>query len=525
MKNNISDYSNKIKKANRFYNALTKLDVFKKGDFAEKINVLETIAYFNWHVHSGRYDSSFINNQIDELTKEFSTKSKGIEPEFEYTNHVVFIGTEMYDAGGHTRLLENIAKYEKENGRDIILIITDQAAPLMPLRIINEKGMLFKDVIGLAGKSSIEKIEVIRGYMKNAYRVYNSQHPDDVEPTIALNYLGRPMTIYINHADHVFWVGAKYCDCILNIRPFAKQISEGRRNAQIPSVVLPIKLELNKQYPSKDFARQVLQVGDDKIVLLTISSFYKVIPDNHYNIFNTIKKILALNDLVEYYFVGITVENFVDIMQEKPPERLHCLGVIEDPILYQCAADFYLEGMPMNSLTALLESIYAGAYPVLMWGPYFVNMNIEDEIYIDRLVKHTKDETAYMENLKLLIAEKDQPYIQEVINHIKRKTEWYCSTAYWDKILDDIKPVFDESNNYKEFDCSISDIHVYQSWETYWQFQQTNVYEIVFKKIAKQLSFFKVNKLFYTYVFFDPLVKNINKLKIYRRVLKKRLTN
>src|SRR6185503_6674419 len=47
-------------------------------------------------------------------------------------------------------------------------------------------------------------------------------HPDDVVPTLAFGAgIDHPPIAYLNHADHVFWIGSEICDINLNIRESA----------------------------------------------------------------------------------------------------------------------------------------------------------------------------------------------------------------------------------------------------------------------------------------------------------------
>ena len=379
-------YRKKLIVANKFFNDILRCNIFRNGNIEEKISTIEIIAEFNWAYHTGRYSSGSIDSFINQITSEINEIKLQAGDNISAVKFSAFIATKLYDTGGHTRLLENIAKYEKSRSSANILIVCDQTFEKLPQRIQALTHNLFDKIICLGDKGSLDKIKVIRDRIFESDRVYNFQHPDDAEPSIALNFEERPFTIYVNHADHVFWLGAKYCDCVLNIRPFAKDITIHRRNDKVPSIILPVKIDLNKKLLEKKEARAILRINDDEIVLLTISVFSKVIPDRNYNFFKTIKKVLSINEKIKYYFVGITAEEYEKITKESVPDRLVCMGLVEDPSIYQCAADFYLEGMPINSLTALIESAYAGAFPVLMWGPHHVNMNLELELFLEGIV-------------------------------------------------------------------------------------------------------------------------------------------
>lgn len=488
------DYVEKVKRANSFYQKLTHLKVFGSPNVGKKIDALKAIAYFNFQCHSGRFTSRFIDDQINRLTQHFAPAETNVNAE---SKHVLFIARELSKTGGHTRLIENIAKFEKNNGKLAIVLVTDQVQNDIPERA---KEGIFSDVISLASYQKSEKVSVIRSFFSKCCKIYNVQHPYDILPSIALNTPNRPQVIYVNHADHVFWTGASFCDSILNIRPYAENLTKMRRSANAKSILLPIRLDLSRKLMKRDEAKKLLQVSDKK-VFVTVSSVEKIFPDHNHNLFGVITKILATYTDAVYFLVGVTSEQYVNITGSSPPSRLHLLGLVENPNVYQCAADVYLEGMPYNSLTALLEAIYAGAYPILMWQPYHVNVNMETELYIQNVVQHSSDELAYFQEIDFALNQSNAVEVSQRVKKMQEYMRFYNSDDYWNNCLsvDPIK-ADGETQGIVEFDTSIVDIRIHEWWENVWRMKKVSVYFETIRLAANVMTLRESVQLWFSYV-------------------------
>lgn len=511
-------YRRKVEQANKFYHHFITLNIFKDaGNEEQKIIALEALSFFNWKVHSGRYTSNFIDLQIQKLSTSLQLFSTPQYSQNNLQNTVVYIATSLYSVGGHTKLLENIAKFEHQRGANAILILTGQKEAEIPERVSQLN--CFNKIICFKQESRVDKISAIRNIIKGAKRIYNLQHPDDIIPSIALNLKERPYVIYVNHADHVFWVGASFCDCILNIRPFGNSLTLTRRNNKVPSIILPVKLNVAKKIISKEIARNQLDIRPDTKVLLTISDVYKIFPDKNYNFLRTIKQIIFEHPDVIYYFIGVNNEEYINIMNEPPPKQLILLGVLEDISLYQTAADVYLEGMPYNSLTALLESIYAGAFPVLLWGPYHISGNMEDELYIQKIIMHSKDESSYHKEINKVLSEIGSKEQQSKISSIKKLIENYSSDVYWTRVIDNISSDIKVSDHSSivEFEIRKSDLRLAEAWETYWRQKNNSPFLETLKRAKKCMTIRERIFYYFKYILQDREYSFFSQVKFIRR--------
>jgi hypothetical protein len=120
------------------------------------------------------------------------------------------------------------------------------------------------------------------------------------------------------------------------------------------------------------------------------------------NFFRTGLKILKRNRAAHLYLAGVSECEAAPYLGEGPCDRFHCLGPVEEPAIYQAAADVYLEGFPYGSQTALLESALAGAPAVAAYDPPCQLLVTQDDPIDDVLVT-PRDEQEYIDRASQLI--------------------------------------------------------------------------------------------------------------------------
>ncbi len=504
-----------IKDNNRLFEDILSLKELASENLEDRIAILQTAASFAWLNHTGRFTSAEIDKNIRQIGREININTNNNIQES--TSKVLFISTELYVTGGHTKLLENIAKFESDLSSEVTLIVTRQKLEDLPNRLTSNSEV-FKKIICLSGKSLKEQVSSLLLEIDASARVYNIQHPDDIVISVALSLRRSSKVIYVNHADHVFWVGAAFCDRILNIRPYAEKLTLERRVSNIPSFVIPIKIGLSKMGMTRSEAKLQLGLSESYSVLLTISSFYKVTPDDNYNFFALIEEILLTYSNIIYYFVGVTNQQYVELNGKEPPPNLVLLGLLEDPSLYQYAADLYLEGMPMNSLTACIDSIYRGAYPIFMWGPYHVNMNMDSEIYFKNLVQHPKNKEVYMSVLKEALDPASKMNRDRIVNQIKSNIIEYSSDSYWRKTILDCNPILQAELNAKEYDIDIRDLRLAEASHTFWKGGNIDPKVQILKFLRPYIKLQSLLKLYYRNIGFNKDIDFLKRIKMLRQI-------
>lgn len=223
----------------------------------------------------------------------------------------------------------------------------------------------------------------------------------DLVPTVAFAVKDCPPIALVNQVDHLFWVGSSVVDIVINLRGVEDGFNERRRFAKQTSF-LPIPLWDSANQPGRDEARRALGIAGDHVLLLTVGRDVKYLPDGQRSFFATARKILEQNPAAHLYAIGVTQAYARGCLGDPQHPRLHLLGIIEDPAVYQAAADVYLESFPVGSQTALLEAGLAGTFPVRAYAPACRLLATYDEA-IDEICAVPADEGEYVAQANALV--------------------------------------------------------------------------------------------------------------------------
>jgi hypothetical protein len=312
---------------------------------------------------------------------------------------VVHVATRLYSLGGHTRFLERWIAMDADRRHS--LVITDQDRPIpeaLTSGIERSRGAL--EIIS-PRHSIAQKARAVRAFAERGDCVILHHHPNDVIPLLAFAARDLPPVGVLNHADHLFWLGASIADVIICFRLWGQRLAEQRRAARA-TALLPIPLAEPPALGRVE-ARRQLQISDGTQVLLSMGAAYKYRPALKYDFFATAKSILAEHPRALLYLIGPTVEECRAFAPE-PIDRLIALGPVANPLPYQRAADVYLEGLPWASLTATLESAALGLCPVLTYDATPQLANSEGP-GLAGLIENPASETEYRAEVRRLLAD------------------------------------------------------------------------------------------------------------------------
>lgn len=271
--------------------------------------------------------------------------------------------------------------------------------------------------------------------------VFLHHHPSDVVPVVALATKQSPPVAVVNHADHAFWLGNSVADVVINVRNSGKVLSEQRRSAR-KNLLLPIPLNVAvTTQTTREEARKQLNIPEDQIALLSIGEAFKYKPTETCNFYKTTIEILDRNPNAHLYLIGVEWNETISYLREARHDRLHFLGVVENPSLYKTAADLYLEGFPFGSLTALLEVALSGVCPVLAPAPTSPVLSSND-VALDGIVDNVKDEREFIAKVDSLIQNRAER--ESLGKRVKQSILTHHTGPRWKEYLQDIYRYLEE---------------------------------------------------------------------------------
>lgn len=270
--------------------------------------------------------------------------------------------SEAYGTLGHTNLCRRWIQRDSDLAHDVVLLDQKGEAPsnlVETARRADGRCIAFDSATSL-----VHRAHQLRNYAwENADVVVLHTHPEDVVATVAFGVAGGPPVVFVNHADHVFWVGCAIADLVLDIRTSGHLWTRGMRGVE-RAAILPLPLARSERIGDEGLtalqrrrrARKELGIPEHVTMLLTIGSAAKYERVPGMNFVDAGVRILQSCPEAQLIAVGPEDEGLWKKARKLTEGRLRALGRQPDSAQFCHAADVYLEGFPAGSLTALLEA-------------------------------------------------------------------------------------------------------------------------------------------------------------------------
>jgi len=392
--------ASKLEKNNKVYSRYKDRAkaLFSKTDYTNAAAYCQMAANFAWKSHCGLFSDPEIESllrQIGEKTLEEHNQPTPISS-FSALKKVLHVMTQAYETGGHTRLVWRWIAFDTSRVHSVFLTNQNDLKIPNKLQKAVEKSGGYIQCVHRPNTNLVKKAEELRQFIlsQGIELIVLHIHPYDVVPNIAFigTFESMPVT-FMNHADHVFWVGGSVSNLIANIRRSGEQLCFSRRGIGFDdSVLLPLPLDKPDLSTSKETARRAIGIDSDSTMVLTIASSYKfrAVGENDFRtiVLPFVKRFKKL----ELTIVGPSEdEKYWREARKLSGGKIRVLGSRKDISVFYRAADIYLDSMPVSSFTSLLEAASYGL-PVLTFGKSDTSLKMDDpsipaEIVIDKSLK------------------------------------------------------------------------------------------------------------------------------------------
>ena len=309
--------------------------------------------------HTGRFTNAEVEDLLLRLSGRLpaSTPLAGAAPlgDEPARDSVLHVMTRCYAAGGHTRLVERWITGRAQVVSSLVLTSPESAEP--PATLIEAVQRSGGQVHLLSG-TAMGRAGALRALALSSDTVVFAIHENDLVPSLALSAVSdRPPIVIINHADHVFWVGATIADVLVNLRPASADLAVRRRG--IPRdrcAVVPLPVSTFDRTMTRDDAKRALGVGVEKKLLVTVGWRYKFTPFAGHDLIAALVPVLADPDV---HLIAIGPNEADEPWASAHAHygsRVRAVGRQADTHTFLEAADVYLDSFPIPSLTATLEA-------------------------------------------------------------------------------------------------------------------------------------------------------------------------
>ena len=363
---------------------------------------------------------------------------------------ILHVLTEAYELFGHTKLCRKWIEIDSSTARhDVALLAQEADVPENLRRSVERKGGKLVRI-----DPALPMLERARQLREMAFSgadaVVLHVHPHDLLPNVAFGIAGGPPVVYVNHADHEFWVGGAVADLVLDIRESGQEWTRWHRD--IPRTrILPVPLEedslllagAEKVAALRHDTRNRFGIGKDELVFLTIGSARKYEPMRGMSFLEAVEAILNRCPKARVIAVGPKPAGEWQAVAQRTGGRLMPVGNQSELGRFHAAADVYLEGMPAGSLTALLEVCLAGVAcvrsPARVRPPHasdgIAMVSVAQPVDVAAYV----DEAVMLANDRLIRLERGQKLQRRV-------REVHCE-AGWRQQLDDVIPSLPQAHS------------------------------------------------------------------------------
>jgi glycosyltransferase involved in cell wall biosynthesis len=263
-------------------------------------------------------------------------------------------------------------------------------------------------------------------------------HPYDVVPIIALSQkVDRPPVIFMNHADHVYWLGVSISDIVAHFRTSGLRLSMARRTIDHKRcAILPIPIPPADRRMSQSEAKRKLNLSDADVVLLSIASAYKYKGRSTISFLDAIVPVVKKCGNAVLLVVGPDEKDLRLNADPATTRRVRLYGKRDDILLFYQAADIYLDSLPFPSLTSLLDAGMFGM-PLVSYcaHPRSSEVLCVDDPGLIRSLLRAEDFQTYRETITELVNSKE---LRERLSEKTRAEICDIHDRQWPGYLEDI---------------------------------------------------------------------------------------
>ncbi|WP_429069050.1 hypothetical protein [Aeromonas veronii] len=295
-------------------------------------------------------ESYFINNLLQILSK----CSKFENFDISAGHNVLFIATEVYHTGGHSRLMERLSTF--------LVSEADLLVTKFPSNSIIEREMKYFSNVHYGFNHDLTLIDrvsyILEILLKYDVFILNT-HPEDIFTIVVCGLakkIKKSIKVYfVNHADHTFSYGCSIADVWYEISAYGREIDK-KRELSAEKCFLGIPIDISSYKDDFNFKN-----GD---LILTAASRGKYKPFNGESIMPLIDallrkypdstvQVIGINLIRDYWWWGVKLKYWKRLKTSKKLPYEQYLNITKD-------ARLYIDSHPTPGGTAFAEQFLNG---------------------------------------------------------------------------------------------------------------------------------------------------------------------
>jgi glycosyltransferase involved in cell wall biosynthesis len=352
-------------------------DFMQSGQYEAAAVYAEIAAFYAGGKHCGLFTSPELESILSEIGKkviQINLNSDQIPFSPKTPKHVLHVSTSVKNIGGLSRMIWRWIQQDAERSHSLVLTRQEDAeeVPYLLKKAINDcNGKIHVLNQKIGNFELIAQAKLLRKIAATADLVVLHTYNFDVVPIIAFaNKEQSPPILFLDHADHLFWLGASINDVVISLRESGMCLAKKRRGVITErSILLPIILEPPQRTLSRIEAKRQIGIPEESILIISIARALKYKTIDGISFTDVHIPLLEHHQKVFLIIVGPGgTEDFSAAIQKMEGRIIVYPEQADTTVFYQ-AADIYVDSFPFVSTTSLLE---AGSYsvPLVSRFPY-----------------------------------------------------------------------------------------------------------------------------------------------------------
>ena len=342
------------------------------GDYPAAAGLAQIAARYTFAGYVGLFGSNRLERLLLDLGKRIpSAPPRAARHRDENKRNILHVLSYGRPVGGDSRCAWRWIQEDSSNRHSVVITTQADVKGIYDipevLRQSAENSGGFLRTLSAPTSQHLEQARELRMLCQEMDIVVLHLFPYDIIPVLALAAdCDSVKTIFVNHADHAFWVGASVSHLIVHLRRQPPHFPEKRRGLNPDrSSILPIPMVHSPPAVTQAQAKRALGYEPDTILLLTIASPFKYSSPGRTGFLDLVAPVMAKFPQAVLIAVGPEAKGAWQAASVQTNGRIVPLGTRWDNHLLYAAADVYLDSVPFSSITSLLE---AGSHGVPLLG-------------------------------------------------------------------------------------------------------------------------------------------------------------
>lgn len=343
--------------------------VSKEKKLDQQVSLLTNLCYYLTFNNPGQAALGDIETAVLQISDNYKwSATQDVLAGVNNQIKILHVLTEAALTGGHTRVVENTIDNRVGYNEEHQVLVTDQGRRELPSYFLKLQA---NNALHLISEDSLNsKIAQFINIAKHFQVIILHHHMYDVFSVVAAGaFRSNKLIVAYNHADHLFWVGSRAIDVLLEMSSdglsFSKRQRFAKRFALLPIPLKPkvkVATELKSKLGIKPGVKVILTVGDEY-------RFHSKVGDLCYK--DIVNDVLRCRDDVHFVIVGQHSESFWGALWRHP--AITFTGRLNYEFLshYYSIAALYLDSFPLGGGTSSLDAIMYGVPAIKVRHSFF----------------------------------------------------------------------------------------------------------------------------------------------------------